>query len=267
MDQIDHKRLGAELIAAAHEAGARILAHYGHAEVELKGDNSPVTAADREADAVLVEALKRLAPDTPVISEESSPAQQVSAASRFFLVDPLDGTKEFIHGRDEFTVNVALVDAGIPCFGLVYAPALGQAYVTHAADRAAKIELDARAPLPDIDALPATPIRTRAPNPQHLVAAVSRSHLDETTTAFLAKRGITDTHASGSSLKFCCLAEGLADVYPRFGRTMEWDTAAGHAVLTAAGGTVVDETGTPLTYGKTDQEYANPGFIAWGRAP
>ncbi|MEM8744490.1 MAG: inositol monophosphatase family protein, partial [Pseudomonadota bacterium] len=138
MDQIDYKRLAAELTAAAHEAGARILAHYGHAEVELKGDNSPVTAADREADAVLVDALKRIAPDIPVISEESSPAEQIDADGQFFLVDPLDGTKEFIHGRDEFTVNVALIDRRVPKFGIVYAPALGQAFVTHGPDEAVK---------------------------------------------------------------------------------------------------------------------------------
>ncbi len=267
MDQIDYKRLGAELIAASHEAGARILAHYGHAEVELKGDNSPVTAADREADAVLVEALNRLSPQIPVISEESSPSQQVSATSRFFLVDPLDGTKEFINGRDEFTVNVALIDRGVPVFGIVYGPALGHAFVTQATDCAIKVELDAGARLPDVDTLASAAIRTRTPDPQNLVAAVSRSHLDDATTDFLAARGITDTYSSGSSLKFCCLAEGLADVYPRFGRTMEWDTAAGHAVLAAAGGAVHDETGAPLAYGKIEQAYANPGFIAWGRVP
>lgn len=267
MVQIDHDLLARELIAAAHLAGARILAHYGRAEVELKGDNSPVTVADREADAVLVETLRRIAPDIPVISEESSPSEQVAKDERFFLVDPLDGTKEFIHGRDEFTVNVALIENRSPRFGIVYAPALGRAYVTLSPNQAAKAELNAGAPLPNLSGLEFAPIMTRTGDHRDLVAAVSRSHLDEKTEAFLAQRGITQTHASGSSLKFCGVAEGLADVYPRFGRTMEWDTAAGHAVLAAAGGTVLDVTGEPLMYGKQDDNYANPGFIAWGRAP
>lgn len=267
MGQIDHELLTNELIAAAHAAGARILAHYGKAEVELKRDNSPVTAADREADAILVETLRRIAPSIPVISEESSPSQQVASDARFFLVDPLDGTKEFIHGRDEFTVNVALIENHTPRFGIVYAPALGRAYVTLAADQASKVQLDARAALPKLSRLEFAAIATRSAEQGDLVAAVSRSHLDEKTEAFLAQRGITQTHASGSSLKFCSVAEGLADVYPRFGRTMEWDTAAGHAVLAAAGGAVLDESGAPLTYGKLHDRYANPGFVAWGRAP
>ncbi|MDA7948714.1 MAG: 3'(2'),5'-bisphosphate nucleotidase CysQ [Hyphomicrobiaceae bacterium] len=264
MDQSDYSRLAAELIAAAHDAGARILDHYGNAEVEFKDDASPVTVADRAADAVLVDALRRIAPDIPVISEESSPSQKIAVDGEFFLVDPLDGTKEFIHGRDEFTVNVALIDHRVPRFGIVYAPALGQAFVTRAPDEAVKLELDARAPLPDINELEFSPIATRAADPGNLVAAVSRSHMDDDTAAFLAEHGINDTHVSGSSLKFCCIAEGLADVYPRFGRTMEWDTAAGHAVLAAAGGTVLDEAGAPFTYGKHGQAYANPGFVAWG---
>ena len=267
MGQIDHQLLANELIGAVHLAGARILDHYGKADVELKSDNSPVTVADREADAVLVETLSRIAPSIPVISEESSPSAQVADDRQFFLVDPLDGTKEFIHGRDEFTVNVALIENRTPRFGIVYAPALGRAYVTLAPGRAAKVPLDARAPMPNFGKLEFTPIETRAPDHDDLVAAISRSHLDEKTEAFLAQRGISRTHASGSSLKFCSLAEGLADVYPRFGRTMEWDTAAGHAVLAAAGGSVLDETGRSLTYGKLDDKYANPGFVAWGRAP
>ncbi len=267
MVQIDHDLLARELIAAAHLAGARILSHYGRAEVELKGDNSPVTVADREADAVLVETLRRIAPDIPVISEESSPSGRVARNERFFLVDPLDGTKEFIHGRDEFTVNVALIESGSPQFGIVYAPALSRAYVTLSPNQTAKVELDAAAPMPEFTNLEFTPVTTRSANQGDLVAAVSRSHLDEKTEAFLAQRGITQTHASGSSLKFCGVAEGMADVYPRFGRTMEWDTAAGHAVLAAAGGTVLDVNGEPLMYGKQDDNYANPGFIAWGRAP
>ncbi len=267
MTNFDTQSLASELLSAAHWAGQHILSHYGKADVEMKEDKSPVTVADREADTILVESLKQIAPDIPVISEESSPLQSIDPKKPFFLVDPLDGTKEFIHGRDEFTVNVALVEHGTPCFGLVYAPALSKLYVTLAPDKAVMARLDASQPAPDFARLDVAPVSTRTVDPKTLTAAVSRSHMDEQTQSFLDENGITETHASGSSLKFCCLAEGLADVYPRFGRTMEWDTAAGHAVLKAAGGVVLDTGGAPLTYGKLDQGYANPGFIAWGNAP
>lgn len=267
MSTPDPHRLALELIEPVHEAGACIMAHYGKAEVEYKDDQSPVTAADREADAVLVAALARIARDIPVVSEESSPTVQIDADAAFFLVDPLDGTKEFINARSEFTVNVALIDQRSPVFGIVYAPALSALYVTLARNEAVKIELDPARPTPGVEALNRTPLKSRAPVPGRLTAAVSRSHMDDATQSFLDTHGITDTYPSGSSLKFCCLAEGQADVYPRFGRTMEWDIAAGHAVLSAAGGAVLDETGQPLTYGKMDRNYANPGFVAWGRRP
>jgi 3'(2'), 5'-bisphosphate nucleotidase len=267
MNNFDTQSLASELLAPSHRAGQRIMSHYGKADVELKDDKSPVTAADREADTILVESLKRIAPDIPVISEESSPKQEIDPHGRFFLVDPLDGTKEFIHGRDEFTVNVALIEHGTPIFGLVYAPALSKLYVTMAPDKAVMARLDASQPAPDFSGLEMTPITARTADPSALTAAVSRSHMDEQTQNFLDENGITETHASGSSLKFCCLAEGLADIYPRFGRTMEWDTAAGHGVLKAAGGAVLDTKGAPFTYGKQDEDYANPGFIAWGRKP
>jgi 3'(2'), 5'-bisphosphate nucleotidase len=267
MMQIDIHELASALVPVAHQAGQHIMAHYGQVDVELKDDNSPVTAADREADTVIVESLKHIAPDIPVISEESSPLLEINPNAPFFLVDPLDGTKEFIHGREEFTVNVALIERGTPCFGLVYAPALSKLYITVAPDKAVMAHLDASKPSPGFSELNLRPIATRTADPSALTAAVSRSHMDDQTQAYLAEHGITETHASGSSLKFCCLAEGLADVYPRFGRTMEWDTAAGHAVLKAAGGTVLDTDGAPLTYGKRDRGYDNPGFIAWGITP
>jgi len=267
MTEIDCQHLASRLIQSAHRAGRAIMSYYGDARVELKADRSPVTAADREADAIIVESLKRIAPDIPVISEESSPTGDIESETRFFLVDPLDGTKEFIHQREEFTVNIALIEDRAPCFGLVYAPAASKLYVTLARDRAVMARLDATEPAPDFAALDFTPIATRPPPAQGLTAAVSRSHLDAETESFLADNTIVQTHASGSSLKFCCLAQGQADVYPRFGRTMEWDTAAGHAVLSAAGGTVLNIDGTAFVYGKRDENFANPGFIAWGRAP
>ncbi len=241
------------------------MSHYGRAEVELKDDRSPVTAADREADAIIVECLERIAPGVPIVSEESSPTLDIEAHARFFLVDPLDGTREFIHQRAEFTVNIALIENRAPCFGLVYAPAVSKLYLTLARDRAGLARLDAAGPAPDFAALDFTPLATRTRPAEGLTAAVSRSHLDAETQNFLSNNNIAHTRASGSSLKFCCLAEGQADIYPRFGRTMEWDIAAGHGVLAAAGGTVLNIDGTPFLYGKADQDFANPGFIAWGR--
>ncbi|MFQ5626551.1 MAG: 3'(2'),5'-bisphosphate nucleotidase CysQ [Methyloligellaceae bacterium] len=267
MTEIDCPRLASQLVQTAHQAGRCILSYYGHASVELKDDRSPVTAADREADAIIVESLKRIAPGVPVVSEESSPAPDIEAETRFFLVDPLDGTREFIHQREEFTVNIAVIEDRAPCFGLVYAPAASKLYVTLARDQAIMARLDAAGPAPDFADMDFTPIATRTPPSAGLIAAISRSHLDAETESFLADNNIVQTHASGSSLKFCCLAEGRADVYPRFGRTMEWDTAAGHAVLSAAGGTVLNVDGTAFIYGKRLENFANPGFIAWGRAP
>lgn len=265
MRKPDISDLARALIPAAHQAGRCILSHFGQAEVEYKEDQSPVTAADREADAIIVEHLSTLVPDIAIISEESSPDLQIGSNDTFFLIDPLDGTKEFINGRDEFTVNIALIEQGAPRFGLVYAPASAKLYVTLEPDHALMAHMDPGQTLPAFEALDFATIKTRKPDTSGLVAAVSRSHLNTETKDFLKKHNISQTFTSGSSLKFCCLAEGLADVYPRFGRTMEWDTAAGHAVLCAAGGEVVDETGAPLHYGKFGNSYANPGFIAWGR--
>ncbi len=257
--------LARALIPTVHKAGQCIMSHFGRADVEYKDDHSPVTVADREADAIIINRLSELAPDIPVISEESSPTRKIGSSDSFFLVDPLDGTKEFINGRDEFTVNIALIERGAPRFGIVYAPAISKLYVTLNQDHAVMALMDPDQAVPAFDALDLEPIKTRKPDASGLVAAVSRSHLNAETEDFLKKHRISQTFTSGSSLKFCCLAEGLADVYPRFGRTMEWDTAAGHAVLGAAGGAVLDETGAPLRYGKIGDAYANPCFIAWGR--
>jgi len=263
----DCRHLASRLVATAHRAGRCILSHYGRAEIDYKDDLSPVTAADREADAIIVEALGRLAPGVAIVSEESSPARKIDPEDIFFLVDPLDGTREFIHQREEFTVNIALIEARAPRFGLVYAPAASKLYLTLAPDQAVSARLDAGQPAPDFADLDLTPIATREPPTEGMIAAVSRSHLDSRTQAFLEENNIVQTRASGSSLKFCTLAEGQTDIYPRFGRTMEWDIAAGHAVLAAAGGAVLNVDGTPFIYGKSGENFANPGFIAWGRAP
>jgi 3'(2'), 5'-bisphosphate nucleotidase len=241
-----------ELVDLVDRAAAVVMAHYERdTAVETKADESPVTAADRAGEAVILEGLRRLTPATPVVAEEEVAAGRVPvvAGGPFWLVDPLDGTREFISRNGEFTVNVGLVDDGLPVLGVVAAPARGLAWwggVNHGATRR---EGDT-----------ARPIRVRPRPASGLVAVASRSHRDAATDAWLAQHGITDTVSAGSSLKFCLVAEGKADVYPRFGPTMEWDTAAGHAVLRAAGGRVVTVDGAPLRYGKP--EFRNPGFIA-----
>jgi len=242
-----------DLRTLAERAGAVILQHYGKAEARLKGDSSPVTVADEAAERVIVAGLAALTPHIPVIAEETVARDGVptQVGSRFWLVDPLDGTKEFLSQNGEFTVNIALVDQGVPGMGVVLAPALGVCYF--ADDRGAFMARSGE---------PASRLRARPMPAVGAVAAVSRLHLDDRTQTFLDDHGITQSRGAGSSLKFGLVASGEADIYPRFGRTMEWDTAAGHAVLRAAGGSVRDESGAELTYGKPG--FANPSFIARG---
>lgn len=248
----------------ALDAGKAILDVY-HAgpNVTFKSDSSPVTEADERAEAIILAGLKKAFPDIPVVAEEATAAGNVPDVSgkRFFLVDPLDGTKEFINRRDDFTVNIALIENGIPVAGIVYAPARGVAY-TGIDGRAEKLTI---ADDLTISARERIGCRKAA---TELTAVASRSHNSPETEAFLAEQGITSTRSVGSSLKFCLLAEGAADVYPRFGRTMEWDTAAGDAVLRAAGGMTVDLSEKPFRYGKTsqptDSDFANGHFVAWG---
>jgi 3'(2'), 5'-bisphosphate nucleotidase len=257
-------RLLDEITAVVSAAAAAILAaRTGGLAVRAKADRSPVTAADHAAEAVILEGLARLLPGTCVISEESvesAPAGPLS--DPFVLVDPLDGTREFIAGRDEFTVNVALVAGGRPCLGVVAAPAHGRVWRGIEGAGAERLELAAGAPLAAARAH--TPIRTRPCPSSGLVAAVSRSHLDAETEAFLARLPQARRFATGSSVKFCALAEGSADVYPRLSTTCEWDIAAGHAVLVAAGGVVRSPEGTALAYGRRDRDFRVGAFIAWG---
>jgi 3'(2'), 5'-bisphosphate nucleotidase len=239
--------------------------HYHEgAEVTLKEDQSPVTAADHDSQAILLDALKHLAPDIPVVSEEDAGDRSKPLPTRFFLVDPLDGTKEFIKKLTDFTVNVALIEDRAPCFGLVYAPARNVLAVTPEPGKAVEAELAPNVNGADFSRLTCRPIRVRKPSPEGLVAVVSRSHLDAETEKFLAGYRIASRSDAGSSLKFLLVARGEADVYPRLGPTMEWDTAAGDAVLRAAGGQVFDANGEPFVYGKTDAGLRNNGFVAWG---
>lgn len=249
----------------ASEAGRVILEIKAHGpEIVTKPDDSPVTEADRRAEEIILAGLERIAGEMPVIAEEAVSAGRVTTVGeRFFLVDPLDGTREFIDGRDEFTVNIALIESGRPVSGVVLAPALG--LVAVAGNGKA---LEARLGENDRPGMAEwKPMSTRQVPADGPVALASRSHRDTETEAFLDRHGITDIRSSGSSLKFLDIARGGADVYPRFGRTMEWDTAAGHAVLSAAGGVVHVADGAELSYGKVAQGYANPPFIAWGRRP
>ena len=249
----------------AIDAGKSILEVYSAGpNVTFKNDASPVTEADERAEAIILEGLAKAFPGIPVVAEESVAAGRVPdvEGKSFFLVDPLDGTKEFINKRDDFTVNIALIEDGAPVAGIVYAPAKGVAW-TGGDGKVEKILVDG-----DFNVTGRSTIGCRTPSGD-LTAVASRSHNSPETEAFLKEKGITSTRSVGSSLKFCLVAEGEADVYPRFGRTMEWDTAAGDAVLRAAGGMTLDLDGKPFRYGKTkqahDSDFANGHFIAWGR--
>jgi 3'(2'), 5'-bisphosphate nucleotidase len=245
-----------KVLALVERAAVVILDHYGgEVEVAIKADASPVTAADRAAERLLVDGLRDLTPAVPVVAEEEMAEGHLPGAvgDLFWLVDPLDGTKEFIGRNGEFTVNVGLIENGQPLLGVVAAPAI-DTYWWGAMGHGAVVRR-----MGEARAIRARPLPATGP-----VAMVSRSHGSPDEDAFLRAAGAVDRIAAGSSMKFCRIAEGEADLYPRFGRTMEWDTAAGHAVLRAAGGRVTTRDGAPLTYGKPG--FVNDrGFVAHGR--
>lgn len=250
------------LIEIALEAGAEILAVYAEDfAVAIKPDASPVTEADTRAEAIILARLGELAPDVPVIAEEATAAGIVPViAETFFLVDPLDGSKEFIARNGEFTVNIALITDGVPVMGVVYAPALGRIWWGVESQGAHAAEV--------VDGVlgAAVKLSCQPCGPEGFRVVASRSHAAPEVTAYLETVAVADYVAAGSSLKFCMLAQGQADLYPRFSRTMEWDTAAGDAVLRAAGGHVRTLDEKLLSYGKRDQaddtDFANPPFIA-----
>ena len=248
---IDHGRLVDDIAEAAREAGQAILEIVRRGfDVETKGDSSPVTEADRAAELIILAALARAAPGVPVIAEEEVAAGRIPAHDDiYFLVDPLDGTKEFVRGGDDYTVNIGLIERGMPRLGVVYAPATGRLHGGCVEAGAWVDEGKGRAE-----------IRTRARGEQ-LTAVASKSHLNQATIDYLNEAvGTCDYVAIGSSLKFCIVAEGRADIYPRASPTSEWDTAAGHAVLLAAGGVVDGPDGVPLRYGK--RAFLNRAFVA-----
>jgi 3'(2'), 5'-bisphosphate nucleotidase len=237
----------------AVEAAEAILAIYAQEfAVDHKEDKSPVTEADRAAHHIIAAGLARLTPHIPVISEEETSNHAAAAAGEFWLVDPLDGTKSFIRRKGEFTVNIGLIRGNSPVLGVVQVPVTGKLYGGVVNEGAWMQDKTG----------PQRAIRVAKPAPDGLNVVVSHSHLDEHTKAYVDALTVKTTVSAASSLKFCAVAEGTADIYPRFGPTMEWDTAAGHAVLGAAGGLVLTPEGTPFTYGKPD--YRNGFFIAYG---
>ena len=250
-----------EIVSRA--AAATLAKPFSSVERRFKDDLSPVTAADEASEAVIVEGVNRLLPGITVIAEESvgSTAAAASLEPSFVIVDPLDGTKEFLAGRDEFTVNVAIVTHGVPIAGIIAAPAQGLLWRGVAGGKAERLRL--RLGAGPAQAYDRSFIRAR-PAPERLVVATSRSHLDEATEDFLARLPVAKRFLCGSSVKFCYVAQGEADVYPRLSPTHEWDIAAGCAILAAAGGTVTAPDGGPLAFGRRTGKFLVPGFIAWG---
>jgi 3'(2'), 5'-bisphosphate nucleotidase len=237
--------IAARAAAAIRQRGAASLRH--------KADGSPVTAADQAAEAVILQDLKRLAPGIPIVSEERSGQTHAGTDATYFLVDPLDGTREFIAGRDEFTVNIALINLATPLMGIIAAPAADLAWRGIVGRGAERVRL--------ADQSKRTAIRTR-PRSERPVVMISRSHLDADTKAYLAGVAQASAVTSGSSIKFCRIAEGTADLYPRLAPTHDWDVAAGHALVLAAGGEVRAANGSPLVYGTPKRLI--PDFIACG---
>ena len=244
-----------QLLAIAQQAATITLRyHRKNISIEYKEDESPVTIADQESNQCIVEQLTQLTPHIPVIAEEDDRHTDLcQQTQRFWLVDPLDGTKEFIQGRDDFTINIALIEQGRPTVAVQCIPAQSLIYLALGDQGAYRITADGTRQR----------IYAKTMNETHPIMVVSRSHLSSATQSFIERYPHAEVQARGSSLKLCLLAEGVADMYPRFSTTMEWDTAAGHAILLAAGGNVMTLDNKELTYGK--EGFVNPHFIAYAR--
>ncbi len=266
LEAADYKDFALAAMAAAQQAGAAIMDIYGpEMNVRYKADRSPVTDADHASEDIITAALSKLMPNVPVIAEEqASTGNLPETDSAYFAVDPLDGTKEFLKLNGEFTINIALIRGDKAIFGLLFAPAKADCFVTLEQGKAFRCELHpAHTPAPH-QKPDFTPL-TGGASGRPFTAIVSRSHLRPETLAFLKQLGNPERTILGSALKFGMLAAGAADVYPRHGPTNEWDTAAGQAILEAAGGCVLTLDGTPLPYGKKAERFANPSFVAWRR--
>jgi 3'(2'), 5'-bisphosphate nucleotidase len=254
---MDYASIVTTIRRLALDAGAEIMQVYESPDfgVKSKSDASPVTEADERADALISRGLAAAFPEIPAVTEEQAASHGIQAPV-FFLVDPLDGTKEFIQRRGDFTVNIALIENGVPTRGVVYAPAKERLFYTDASGQSQE-EAGPFGAEPG----PLTALKVGTPDPAALVVVASKSHRDQATDDYIAKYQVADFRSAGSSMKFCLVAAGEADLYPRLGRTMEWDTAAGQAVLLGAGGEVVRfDDHSPLAYGKSGFE--NPFFIA-----
>lgn len=256
---MDYEKLVKVIRTLSLEAGDKIMEIYGTDDfnIKSKSDDSPVTAADEAADKIISDGLRAEFPDVMLVTEEQATTHSAQGDT-FLIVDPLDGTKEFINRRGDFTVNIAFVEAGTPTRGVVYAPARDRMFFTQADGQS----VEETGPFAKEKVGAVTPINVAKSDNAGLMVVASKSHRDQATDDYIGKYAVRDMTSAGSSLKFCLVATGEADLYPRLGRTMEWDTAAGHAVLNGAGGAVVRfDDQTPLTYGKAD--FANPFFIAY----
>jgi 3'(2'), 5'-bisphosphate nucleotidase len=255
---MDFDKLETVFRTLALQAGKRIMEIYDadDFEVKAKSDDSPVTEADEAADALISAGIRAAFPDVTLVTEEQA-ASHGQTAERFIIVDPLDGTKEFIKRRGDFTVNIAYVDNGVPVRGVVFAPAKGRLFYTDASGGS----VEESGPFDDVKKGSVAGISVSDPDNAGLLIVASKSHRDAATDDYINKYAVQDMKSAGSSLKFCLVATGEADIYPRLGRTMEWDTAAGDAVLRGAGGHVIRfDDHAPFTYGKPG--YENPFFIA-----
>ncbi|MEM7569101.1 MAG: 3'(2'),5'-bisphosphate nucleotidase CysQ [Pseudomonadota bacterium] len=253
--------LAQSLIPAVLAAGQATMAVRARgAAVMEKDDKSPVTEADQRAEAMLIAAILAQVPDWSIVAEEAAAAGDVpeTLTDYFWLIDPLDGTKEFIKGGTDFTVNVGLIHNDCPVLGLVYAPASGRLFYGAVGHGAYEIAVDGLA------LSQPRPLSVANADASGLNVVASKSHRDEQTNDYLSTKNVGKLVSAGSSLKFCLIATGEADLYPRFGPTCEWDTAAGHAVVLASGGRVTKTDGTPFTYAKHDEKFLNPGFVVFG---
>lgn len=264
MNRDSYRQLAARLLPAVLAAGQLEMSYFNTGlAVETKADRSPVTVADRAAEEIILASLAEVLPGIAVVAEEAFAAgHHPTLTDPFLLVDALDGTKQFVSGHREFTINIALVEGGQPVFGLIYAAALSDLLLTDGPGHALRAHLDPSGTVATLDACNPTPIRVRPPPADGLIALQSRSRNLEVSNAFLNDFEIADRRRLGSSYKFCLIAAGEADIYPQLGDTREWDIAAGQAILISAGGTIAGLDGTAMRYGKSGTDYLNPPFIA-----
>ncbi|MGI9426300.1 MAG: 3'(2'),5'-bisphosphate nucleotidase CysQ [Hyphomicrobiaceae bacterium] len=262
----EHRDLAQALLPVTLQAGAVEMKYFRTGvDVATKVDQTPVTIADQEAEALIASALQDIRPDIPIVGEEAASAGALPpSSSTYFLVDPLDGTRDFIAGREEFTVNIALVVAGQPVLGVVYQPPTGRLFMTVASDQALEAIVPVDENISSLDQITASRIATVAADQDNIRVAVSRSHRSAKLDAKLDQLNFSQRLKSGSSIKFCLVARGDADVYPRLTSISEWDTAAGHAIVTSAGGAVVGLDGQPLAYANVEGGYRVAPFVVWG---